>query len=159
MQLQLQLWVGARLKMKMNQKILSARIIWRGNHFIWLDNIGWTLIDGPWFWYLNGRGRQYVRTSYFTDPFNPNVVALDDAPLEATFLMLDWEQVRWFPGSQLPLAKWKSCWNWWEYLSGRGKFGWRTLPDGKLPAYLNRLEIGKSPQHDEEIRWLERHLV
>lgn len=112
----------------------------RGNHFLLMDRIGWVLIDGPWFdWLSTGpnSGYRYVKIPYMEPPTYIYMEADDNIPIYAEFEGLEWERVRWHPGAFLPLTGL----GWWarRWQQERTQWGWRTYPDGKLPAYLNKM--------------------
>lgn len=119
-------------------------IVRRGNHFLYLESSGWVLIDGPWFERLSLHKNEWRVRVLSTEP--TPCCSLARPPLTWTPVSeLVWEKVRWHPGLLLRFTEviWSNYLKYqkmrdWELK--RHRYGWRTLPDGRLPAYFNGVD-------------------
>jgi hypothetical protein len=148
----------------------------RGNHFICMfnhasgDEWNWVLIDGPWYDYLtglSGHGKRWRVDLIVPKMPNLSVRSIGSPPRFFDVETITWEAIRWHPGSLVSRARAEELmikkghtWlraltiarKWEDLLRRRTRTGWRLLPDGKLPAYLNK------PGYEEEMAWdMERY--
>lgn len=155
------------------------RIIRRGNHFIYLREMGWVLIDGEWYQRLNSYnyGDRIAVPCYA--PFSPTDTT-DCSPIEPAPSPLVWERVKYQPSNYRPQFgrdKWFTAYllahvpsrtdpdnhlinilenrlakKWYNRLRNNTKIGWRLLPDGKLPCFWNNPEWIERGQEDMFLR-------
>lgn len=117
----------------------NRSIIRNGNHFIYLESLGWVLIDGPWFERMNPDLGIVVFSKWRPRPIS--LIFSTTVPVLVEFEIIEWEQVNWdFPlvnytfGSRL-YCKYREM-----FIRFRYKTGWRVCPDGQLPILHNALE-------------------
>lgn len=147
-----------------NQESMNVfpSIVRRGNHFVRLPGdywngkpVGWILIDGPWFDYLTklGNGYHTVMLPKVRD-WAECAICTDSLPVMLPREEIEWEQIRWHPGTSIhPDAlndRWLA-WRWREVLAKRKRWGWRLSPDGQLPAYLNHVQFVDDPWQSEQM--------
>lgn len=111
-------------------------IVRDGNHFIFLDDTGWVLIDGPWF-----RSLPQDRTWYVFWPPTEPFAARTDIP-EINYKIIEWERVRWTGNFSVTLPVNSYYWQLYEGVveKYRIKIGWRVKPDGRLPILMNAVD-------------------
>jgi hypothetical protein len=145
--------------------MMHKGIVRRGNHFVYTDNGGWILIDGPWFDRLfnYSPSRSFVRVRIpYTEPLS--FKALDEnLPPESDFKYVEWEAVSWHPGAGRAFRDpYVAHYLYAPYLKSRTRLGFRIVGDnwsgkdwatGVLPAYFNcALVVGDEWWSEELIR-------
>lgn len=117
-------------------------IIRNGNHFIYLDNTGWVLIDGPWFDMLPSQlkiMRYYVRM--YSPPDCNAYLEPPPIPEFVEFKEMIWEKLNWLPCYTIVNDDFRLSFKYKEFVyKYRYKVGWRIHPGGQLPVYFNALD-------------------
>lgn len=123
-------------------------MIRNGNHFVFMDGKGWVLIQGDWHDYLEmiSAGAWLCKLSALGEEFlNASVrpIRSYDTPKYVEVTDIVWEKVVWHPGRFTPTQSWKSDFYYkeQEWDRQRIRYGWRVLPDGKVPIQVNRLTV------------------
>jgi hypothetical protein len=133
----------------------NKSIIRRGNHFIFCNDIGWVLIDGPWFDKLEKRAEKLdgicsvlmarlvdSKTGWFDG------MELPDDVVHVHYMR--WQRISWHPGHITTVAEREKMDSWTQHIlslyeARRMRRGW--IVQGRLPAFLNQIEL------DNEQNW------
>lgn len=110
----------------------EPHLIRRGNHFLKLGDLGWVLIDGPWFECLSA----WEDPRIIMPRWHGGVV--------------EWGVVYYNPGNFVTRTHFKSMpihllWKYEKWSKSRDRIGYRVLPGGLLPCFLNE------PEYDEQL--------
>lgn len=147
----------------------NRSIVRDGNHFIWMGDTGWVLIDGPWFErVMKSSGKGDIRIFWQYEPPVQIARTLNQSPPKWSTLpdKIIWERVlfnNYVTNSLISRCVTNRILRVYgpqpypQYLFDRLYFrlkikfsemhyryrrhtGWRILPDGQLPVWFNALE-------------------